>query len=419
MSLLKRQDTAFYVATDGDIRPLVSGKVTVYDIGAIANGTNSDTTIPVYTGHGFAVGDCLMVNNDETTFRLVMAGTSALEIVVNSAVATVEGDVLVNLGTDTAGGSGTPNYNGSTVLIYAVPDTGTPITTPAKSQVSTDTGGGYEYYYPSDVATWELIRDSAGDPQGTVIRDSSVLMSSSTTGGLTPVTNAVARFSGTAGLILKNGFASKPVTIDDNGGITATGTHTLGSTGTFTTLSGKLQVAQASTLTGVVTAPAANILGATGNNTNILGTAAVTENLTVGGTAVITSTLQAAATTLAATTVTQLNMGVGALPTIGSVTNWGTNSQGSIAADGRANRFTATIFGATANGTANASFIVTFNETLTAAIPVAVVALNSDGSSSGATFGFNWSVTPTALTLICRGQPLSGAVYRFDVIIFG
>lgn len=418
MSLLHRQDSAFFVAPDGDIAPLAAGTVTVYDYGAVASGTSADTTIPVYAGHGVATNDCIMVGTDETTFRLVTL-SAATQLTVNSAVSVINGDVIVNLGVDTAGGSGTPNYDGSSISIYSVPDTGSPIVLPEISTVTIDADGNYGYYFSSTDTTWELVRDSDGTPMSIFIRDSPVLLASS---GTPFVDNSIARFDGTTGLIIQGAYSSNTPTISDAGAVAMPGTVATGAltvTGAAT-VSSTLGVTGTTTLGGLLqpSADASKDIGvaATGRFRNLY----LSGVASIGGALTALSTVTVTGLTTLANLVCgpHISASVGSAPsTISNIANgWGSTSAATFATNSTDTRFTVTVTTSGSTFTTGASLAIPFTASYTNA-PFAIVAMNSSGS--GTTANVSWSTTTTTLTIIYKAVPVTGNTYIFSVIVIG
>jgi hypothetical protein len=405
MALLHRQDTIFQEAADGDLQALTGATVTVYDIGAVASQASSGTTITVYAGHGFAIGDDLMVGLDEATFRNV-TGTGATSLTVASAVVVNTGDNIVNLGTD--GGSSTPSYDGSTISIYAVPDA--TVTAIDDSRLTTNENGEFSYYYATDVSVWELIRDTAGLPVSINILNSTTLLTS--TG--TIAANEVARFTSSSGLVIKSGYSST-VTISDAGVINAPGgPHTVGSiTTTGAVIVGtSLTVATTSTFSGDVT------LSGAGTDLAVGGALSVTGASTLA--AITGTTLTATgASTLAAVTMAHLNTSVGAAPVNENIVigaGWGTGATATVASTGRDNRFQVTVTAGTP-GLANPAIVtVTFNTAFTVA-PRGVVAMNNTGT--GANAPISWATTTTTIAISYKADPVNALTYVFSVLLLG
>lgn len=418
MSILHRQDSAFFVAADGDIAPLADGTVTVYDYGAVASGASADTTIPVYAGHGVAVNDCIMVGIDETTFRLVTV-SAATQLTVNASVSVINGDVIVNLGTDSAGGSGTPNYDGSTVEIYSVPDDANPIVLPEVSAVTIDADGNYGYYFNSTDTLWELVRDSTGVSLATVIRDSPVLLASS---GTPFVDNSIARFDGTTGLIIQGAYTSNTPTISDAGAVALPGTVATGAL----TVTGAATVSTTLGVTGISTfadkivpsADATKDIGtdATGRWRNLY----LSGVASVGGALSALSTLTVTGLTTLANVVCgpHLSASVGSGPsTVSNIgNNWGSTSQATFAAGSTDTRFTVTVTTSGSTFANPATLAIPFAAAYSSA-PFAVVAMNSSGT--GTTANISWSTTTTTLTIIYKAVPVTANTYIFSVIVLG
>jgi len=425
MANLRRNGTITYTLGNY-VAPGASYKVCAYPAGAIASGTNTGTSIPVFAGHGFSTGQYVMKGLNTTLVSRV-ASTSSTTIVLDDTIVSAANDVFINLGADTAPH---PTFvqTSAAIPIYSTPDTTTEITTPAPAVVVCSADGEYGYYYPSDATIWELILDSAGTPVGYYITNTSTTLGTS---GTPFVDNAITRWDGTGGLLLQSAYTSNTPTISDAGGITAAGTHTLGRTGATTTLAGALSVAEATTLTGVVTAPAANTLGFAGNTTTVAGSLAVTQNLSINGTthtiAGTTLDVSATATTLLKTTTGQLNASTGTAPTVGTPTNFGSGGSlgAAITAGGTDNRFRLTVTaGSSGAGTNPGSVVVTFNGRFAATAPIAIVARKASGASTALSTGLDWTVVggtgaPNTLTLYYRAASVANEVYVFDVIVLG
>lgn len=130
-------------------------------VGAVASAASSGSTGTVDAGHGIAAGDKVLIY-DGTTATFVAEAVNAVTgttVVWSSATPTIsKGDLLVNLGPDTASGS-TPAYDASPMVIFTDADGSDAIT---NSLVTTNTQGKYGYYYRGDGRSWELIRDAGG-----------------------------------------------------------------------------------------------------------------------------------------------------------------------------------------------------------------------------------------------------------------
>jgi hypothetical protein len=158
--LVPREGRAF-VSSGGKPAWASSAWVQVYDVGGQVAIRSSGTAIELRTGHGFAIGDKLIVGIDASRYRTVIDAT-ATAIAVDHAVPVSEGDILLNLGADT--GLEAPAYDGSTIAIYDSMDGASP---PIRdSRVATDASGGYRYWKADGVAVWELLRSSQGVPIG-------------------------------------------------------------------------------------------------------------------------------------------------------------------------------------------------------------------------------------------------------------
>lgn len=148
-----------------------SGTVTAFRVGAQVRQTSAAVTdIPVYAGHGFAVGDKLIVTDiagsNFTSLRYsTVSAIDVAEITVGGAISVTAGELLVNLGPDSGGGS--PNYDGSPLDIHEkvydfVP--GYTFQTPVSgASVSIGSEGRYQYW-TADQRVWELIRDEEESP---------------------------------------------------------------------------------------------------------------------------------------------------------------------------------------------------------------------------------------------------------------
>lgn len=159
--MIHRQNNILKTATDGTPAFAASYTVTVYEAGAIASEAAVLTSVAVDEGHSFAAYDNVLVWNG-TAGTFIAEGLSSVtdtSLTWASAKPTiVKGDVLVNLGNDTAAGS-TPNYDGSAYPIYTDADGSDRITS---SVVTSSVTGNYDYYSYGWQEHWEVVRDSGG-----------------------------------------------------------------------------------------------------------------------------------------------------------------------------------------------------------------------------------------------------------------
>ena len=123
MSLLThRSNTVFATASDGKFIA-GAGTVVVLPPGGIASQDSNSNSITLYTGHGFVGGEKLMVGVGEASFTGLYTVDSVAGDVITlgtgAVVNVVTGDRIINLGDDS--GVSSPNYDGSTVLIYSTP----------------------------------------------------------------------------------------------------------------------------------------------------------------------------------------------------------------------------------------------------------------------------------------------------------
>lgn len=142
--------------------------VTVYSVGARANASSSDTTVPVDAGHSFTVGDKIY-NYNEGTFSGALTAVTATQLTAPGNFSVSSGDLLVNVGADT--GTTSPNWDGSNTPIFSDPDGSTAV---SNSRVTADSLGNYTYSYKGDGAAWELIRDTSGTVQKLIEGSSAV-----------------------------------------------------------------------------------------------------------------------------------------------------------------------------------------------------------------------------------------------------
>jgi len=155
-----REGRVFISPTAGKPQYGIGYYVTAYEVGAQVAAASSGTTVTVRAGHGFAAGDKYMNGTDTGTFSgtLTVQSVKATTLVLSSAYAVAEGDLLVNLAADT--GTAAPNYDGAGLTIYtdmAFQNVATDNT------VLTDSFGRYIYYHLGS-SRWELVRGSTGSP---------------------------------------------------------------------------------------------------------------------------------------------------------------------------------------------------------------------------------------------------------------
>ena len=132
--------------------------VQALEVGAQVTSASSGTTVTVRAGHGFAAGDKYMNGTDVTTFSgtLTVQSITSTTLVLSSAYAVSEGDLLVNLGADT--GTSEPNYDGAGLTIYTDMDYSNAA---SRNTVLTDQYGRYRYWHKG-IARWELVRSATG-----------------------------------------------------------------------------------------------------------------------------------------------------------------------------------------------------------------------------------------------------------------
>lgn len=307
--LTRRNSNVFTETSTSLLTPAATYTVTAYRRGGICSGpstttsatlgglTAHTTTIPLYSGHGIAINDAIMVGIDTTTFNRVSASTST-SIQVQGQFSVNTGDTILTLGADT--GTTTPNFDGSDVLTYSTPDTTTAIT---QARVTTSETGDYGYWHDGTVGLWELMRDTSGAAVSYVLD----VVVNEEVGPSSSTDNAVARWDGASGRLLQDSV----VLVSDSGAVTGVSSLTTSGAavvGTTLTVTGASTVA-ALTASGTVTTNGA--LAASGAGTGL----AVTNNQTIGGTLTVTGTLTASAaasvgTTLGVTGATTLTGGV-------------------------------------------------------------------------------------------------------------
>lgn len=253
MSLLTyRSNTEFAQAANGDLSTLI-GSVTAYAPGGVVSTTSNANTIVLYPGHGFVVGSKFMRGTDTTTYSgiytVASVANNILTISLGGVYSVVAGDRLINLGTDS--GVASPNYDGSTVAIYATPSTTTAIT---HSHIVLLGTGFYEYWH-SGLMLWELVFDAFGVPtsynldvgvqpevsavafQSTISVAGTATMAAINASGTIAAAGAV-----TVGTTLGVGGATTAASVTTTGNILSAGGgvgYTTGSGGTVTQLTNK------------------------------------------------------------------------------------------------------------------------------------------------------------------------------------
>ena len=242
--MLRRQSNVFKVATDADLQPSVSYTVTAYATGGVVFSSpipfSGSYYITMYPGHGFVPNDRFMVSIDPTSYGVIINVNGDILTATTTNPPSV-GDALVNLGNDT--GATSPNYDGSTIVVYTTPDTDQPIT---ESRVTTNDDGEYDYYHDGTVALWELVRDANGLPVA-IIQDAFQILAATNdltvTGGAT-ITGSV-DIGGSLGV---TGTLSVSSAVDISTTLNVTGTATLGTVVTPSILtSGNSTLGDAST----------------------------------------------------------------------------------------------------------------------------------------------------------------------------
>ena len=149
--LIQYRNQATSKDANGALSVVASRKVLVTRRGASVNGaqTGTLTSITVHSGAlRFADNNVIQVEGDITKLAVVN-GTPTVDtaIPIDSVALTVADNArLVNLGTDSSAGTGTPGYDGADALlaIYDEPlSTGTAI---VDNQVTTDADGEYSFW---------------------------------------------------------------------------------------------------------------------------------------------------------------------------------------------------------------------------------------------------------------------------------
>ena len=166
MSLLSfRRDRLDKVLT-GRFAPETSSTVVVYRAGAQVKGnqTVNGAALLVLAGHYFpsagSVKLCVMRYSGGAwalvagSLRSVSSSDATHVTPAGPSLTVLDGDYLVNLGTDSALTGATPAFDGSTAVIYPTGDsTGTAI---SQSRITPNTQGEYQYYSLED-KVWEVI----------------------------------------------------------------------------------------------------------------------------------------------------------------------------------------------------------------------------------------------------------------------
>lgn len=142
--------------TNSVFAPSTSTTVMVLPRGAVVNGNQGPVdSITVHEGHDFVAGQKLIIGTDDSVVYTVDTGVTITSIPLTSTpqVTVTDGDILVNLGNDTATSS-TPDYDTSTIPIFSTYDSATAST--ISKVVSNGTTGSYEYW-STEKYVWELI----------------------------------------------------------------------------------------------------------------------------------------------------------------------------------------------------------------------------------------------------------------------
>jgi len=161
--LSHRQNNVLKATSGASTEPQFAASYVVYvfSVGAYANAASSDTTPTVDAGHSFAATHKMLIwDGLAATFVAEgLASVTATGLTFSSATPSISlGDLLVNLGADTASGS-TPAFDAGTQVIWSDPDGSTAIT---GNKVTTDATGNYDYYYKGDGRFWEVITNASG-----------------------------------------------------------------------------------------------------------------------------------------------------------------------------------------------------------------------------------------------------------------
>jgi hypothetical protein len=138
---------------------LVGAQINVLKPGGVASAASAGATLTLYPGHGFAVGDKIIIGIDATTFggaQSVSSVTATTVTMTGGAYAVNTGDTILNLGADT--GTSEPLYDVLGTTIYSDPGG---INTIANSQLTSSATGEYGYWTLAG-KQWELIRTADG-----------------------------------------------------------------------------------------------------------------------------------------------------------------------------------------------------------------------------------------------------------------
>lgn len=220
MSFPRRENVLLKVNPTDSSRPDFASGYTViaYETGGVVRTSQTSTTINLDDGHGFAIGDKILIrpgtsniySGEAISAVSTTPGAGSITFpTFGAAVAVVVGDIIINLGPDP--GSPDPAYTASGVTIYSDMDGGTAI---ANSMVTADASGSYAYFYNTQ-NIWELIRDGSGTPVGASLSLMGTVLGSSAS----VVDNAIVRFDGTTGQLIQ-GYTSGSPTISDTGAVT-------------------------------------------------------------------------------------------------------------------------------------------------------------------------------------------------------
>jgi len=134
--------------------------VNAFSVGGTVVSTATTLNPTLRVGHGFQIGDVLMVGLDTTKVKTVTA-VDATSVTWVGTISLSAGDLLVNLGPDSLTG-GTPDYDKGRVDIFSDMDGSTAV---SNAQVTADSSTGhYGYFHEGAGHHWELIRTPGGVP---------------------------------------------------------------------------------------------------------------------------------------------------------------------------------------------------------------------------------------------------------------